>query len=347
LGNWSIYYDPTTDLEQQNIQLPEVTVRPNGENYFHEAGKEFGNLVKTGAYFSPGLGTAMFGYDTYKKAEEGDWGGAALNTAFMALPYVGKGVGLAAKGLSRTNLGRAYNVSRALNKEVKAFNGTVGDNYFKSPDSWYRVTESPEVEGIRELGKNVTTRDMEVYPSRISNWRDSFLENDRVIRLNTASEEPGLYIKPKSLSLVKSGAAHGNRSQAAAFKPWGGTFARSRFFPGYIMEGELPSVVDAGVGMSRTDFKPTAIEDLVSGQRIGFKTGEMPITNLRAFRELPNDLYSYEGEILPNKEISCSPSTQQLSGRTSLKFYERPSKLTEAERAGLPKSDIQRQLNSS
>jgi hypothetical protein len=35
LGNWSIYYNPNQNLEDQNIWLPEVSVKPSGENYWH------------------------------------------------------------------------------------------------------------------------------------------------------------------------------------------------------------------------------------------------------------------------------------------------------------------------
>jgi hypothetical protein len=90
LGNWSIYYDPTTDLEKQNIQLPEVTVKPSGENYWHQAGKQFGDFVKDAAYFVPGLGVGMNLYDAYNAEMEGDHVKAAILGGMSVLPMLGK-----------------------------------------------------------------------------------------------------------------------------------------------------------------------------------------------------------------------------------------------------------------
>ncbi|MGN0966422.1 MAG: hypothetical protein ACI4OP_02375 [Candidatus Coprovivens sp.] len=46
-----------------------------------------------------------------------------------------------------------------LNQASRNWDGTVSEAYFNSPYNWYRYTESPEVFGIKEIGKNITTRD--------------------------------------------------------------------------------------------------------------------------------------------------------------------------------------------
>lgn len=46
---------------------------------------------------------------------------------------------------------RNYALSRHLNNNIKRWDGTVGMEYFNSPNNWYRWTETPEIEGIREM----------------------------------------------------------------------------------------------------------------------------------------------------------------------------------------------------
>ena len=49
--------------------------------------------------------------------------------------------------------------------------------YFNSPNNWYRWTETPEIEGIREVGKNVTTRDAVDINVPSNNWRTAAMDN--------------------------------------------------------------------------------------------------------------------------------------------------------------------------
>ena len=211
---------------------------------------------------------------------------------------------------------KAYNtfkLSKELNKAAKQFDGTVGASYFKSPSNWYRVTESPEIMDIRFRGKNVTTRDIGSYDSPSDNFRNFVIKN----QLKPGSgENEGYWIMPRKkrlLDLAKQGSAHGNTSQAAKGEIWGGTFAASRKFPSYIIEGEGPTKVFRGFNPvtgvdSRTNFVKVPWEEVPLGARIGFHTGEMPIEGLRAFRRLPNGRYQYEGPILPDKTIRVQTS---------------------------------------
>jgi hypothetical protein len=62
--------------------------------------------------------------------------------------------------------------------------------------------------------------------------------------------------------------------------------------------------------------------------------------------EFPYTSNGYE-ILIDNPRNAVSLYKKLPETKTSLKFYERPSKLTEGEKAGLPKSDIRRQLSSS
>lgn len=206
---------------------------------------------------------------------------------------------------------RAYNIfrlSRELNKAANSFDGTVGTNYFKSPSNWYRVTESPEIMDIKYQGKNVTTRDIDSYDSPSNDFRNFVIENKLKPGIG---ENEGYWVMPRKKSMIaltKSGAAHGNTSQAAKGEIWDGTFAQSRRFPTYIIEGEGLTEVFRGFNPttgtdSRTNFVKVPWEEVPFGARIGFHTGEMPMEGLRAFKQLPNGRYQYEGSILPDRII--------------------------------------------
>ena len=120
--------------------------------------------------------------------------------------------------------------------------------------------------------------------------------------------------RKKSLfNFTKTGQAHGNTSQAAKGRIWDHNFAYSNKFPQYIIEGEGPAKVFRGFDPvtgadNRTNFVQVPWEEVPVGARIGFHTGEMPMEGLRAFRQLPNGRYQYEGLILPDKIIRVEES---------------------------------------
>lgn len=116
--------------------------------------------------------------------------------------------------------------------------------------------------------------------------------------------------KPMMFRFDKFGSAHGNTSQAAKGELWGGTFARSKKFPGYVLEGRGQREVPMGI--NRSHFVLTPWEEIPIGQRIGFHTKEMPMEGLNMFRALPNGRYKIEGELLPDKRIFVN--TQESGG---------------------------------
>lgn len=194
-------------------------------------------------------------------------------------------------------------INRSINANPKGYI-VVSENYFNSPNNWYRITNTPEVYGIKEVGKNVTTRDSGVLVDVPSdNWRISVLEQPLIrdkegflmLDPNRHNQSPRLF--------QKTGSAHGNTSQASKGQMWQNGISNSSMFPTVILEGQAARQVPMGI--TRTDFKLTPWEDIPMGQRIGFHTGEMPLDNLRYFQKLGNGKYSYQGTIIPDKRINA------------------------------------------
>ena len=210
-----------------------------------------------------------------------------------------------------------YISSKILNRSINANPKgqiLVSENYFNSPNNWYRITNTPEVYGIKEMGKNVTTRDSGALidvPS--DNWRVSVLDQplirdkegflmldpnrpNGIFNSNKIDQSPRLF--------QKSGSAHGNTSQASKGQVWSLGTSKSSMFPTVILEGQAARQVPMGITRSR--FKLTPWEDIPMGQRIGFHTGEMPLDNLGYFLKLGNGKYSYQGTIIPDKRININ-----------------------------------------
>lgn len=199
-----------------------------------------------------------------------------------------------------------YISSRILNRSINANPKgqiLVSNNYFNSPNNWYRITNTPEVYGIKEVGKNVTTRDSGILVDVPSdNWRTSVLDSPLI-----RDKEGFLMLDPNRHNrrlFQKSGSAHGNTSQAAKGQVWSHGTSNSSMFPTVILEGQAARQVPMGI--TRTDFKLTPWEDIPMGQRIGFHTGEMPIEGLRSFTRLSNGRYRYDGPVIPYKIIQVN-----------------------------------------
>ena len=81
-------------------------------------------------------------------------------------------------------------------------------------------------------------------------------------------------------------------------------------------------------------------ENLPIGTRLGFKTGEMPIHSTSSFAETSpgSGRFFYNGEIIPENRIFSPQQFSKSNGKTYLGLLERPSKLSEAELKGVPKS---------
>lgn len=147
----------------------------------------------------------------------------AVGVGLGALPYAGPALVRGYNIISKTAKQKyvaPHIASRILNRSINANPEgqiLVSDSYFNSPDNWYRITNTPEVYGIKEVGKNVTTRDSGILVDVPSdNWRTSVLE------LPIIRDKEGFFmLDPNRRSLrtrrllEKAGSAHGNTSQAS------------------------------------------------------------------------------------------------------------------------------------
>ena len=198
-----------------------------------------------------------------------------------------------------------------LNKSVDSWNGTVGPEYFNSPYNWYRWTETPEIQSLRRYGMNITTEDSKnsLVSGTPDAWRRNAMEN------KIWSKDGYWYKKLKQAKKIiklvkKQGSSHGNRTQAGYGTLWDGGTSTSGIGHLGVLEGGVGVEVPTGIDRSFYITKP--INKLRAGQRIGFKTGEMPMDNLSWFEQLPNGRYSYEGVVLPDKRINLNQKIQLL-----------------------------------
>ena len=246
-----------------------------------------------------------------------------LAMGFKGVKGVNKGVNTASRLVGKKYVS-PYVVSRTLNRSINANPKgqiLVSDSYFNSPNNWYRITNTPEVYGIKEIGKNVTTRDSGALidvPS--DNWRTSILDQplirDKEGFLMLDPNRPNGIFDPNKIEwsprfFQKSGSAHGNTTQASKGQIWQGGISNSSMFPTVILEGQVARQVPMGITRSR--FRLSPWEDIPMGQRIGFHTGEMPMENLSYFQKLKNGKYSYQGQIIPDKRIDTTTPKINIS----------------------------------
>ena len=319
------------------VVLPKTKKQLDAERKLRETQEK--QIGKAMTWVSPlNYGTALAtgnGLDARKGEEEvASWSPAWQAVGRLGELYVGpkavKGVKSVPKIVVNTAVragvkpAKAAVVAREIKQGIKqnTKNGRieVTEDYFNSPDKWYRITETPEKHGIMEQGKNVTTHDASQTYGTINGWRSSMLKAP----ITKSSE--GFIKRPHKIEVNirrKNGQAHGNTSQAAKGKLWGGTTSGSNLFPEGIIEGQAPSMINYGI--DRTNFVITPWEQVPNGGRVGFHTGEMPMSNLGWFQRTNEGTYTYE-PIIPEKRISYNP-TLQKEPSTSLKFFERnPSK---------------------
>lgn len=209
------------------------------------------------------------------------------------------------------------------------FDGTVGKHFFRDPTKAYRITELPEVEGIREAGKNVTTKDARPGVDRANDWRLSAFDNYAYSKDGSwyklpqsiesyLEENPSMFTSIEGDGIMserlntKTGSAHGNRSQASLGKPWeGGLSTSNGLFPRGILEIQGGDKVD--FGKNRNSFSQKNWESIPVGSRVGYKTGEMPLDNLTWYQRLPNGRYTMGEPVLPNKTIYMQDNSQPVN----------------------------------
>lgn len=261
---------------------------------------------------------------TWRLANNGDWSGAAKSAAGDALNLgmtLGGGYNFGKYNIpsfvqqaarNGNNTARSYLISKELNQNVRNFDGTVGEEYFQNPVPyrWVRVSETPEVHGLQETGKNVTTKDAQRIHVPTNVWR---------MRIKDFIFKDGQWYQRSKhkFNLTKFGQAHGNTTQAAYGKVWDGTFAYSGQFPRVRLEGEAYNKVYRGFNPntgydSRTHFVLQNVDDIPMGSRVGFHTGEMPMENLQYFQQLPNGRWKIMGQILPNKTLNINTPTDRF-----------------------------------
>lgn len=278
----------------------------------------FGKFISPSTYLGPLLEDNSKSYLSNVAAGKG-FGNGFINFAYdLSSPFLFKGAGSAVnKGTQQatyalarngSNYARSKIFSNMLNQASRNWDGTVSEAYFNSPNNWYRITNTPEVYGIQEVGKNVTTRDSGVLidvPS--DNWRSSVLDlplirDKQGFLALDPNRNSGIYkfgLSPRLFQ--KKGSAHGNTSQASKGQIWKLGVSNSSMFPTVILEGQAARQVPMGI--NRTTFKLTPWEDIPIGQRIGFHTGEMPIEGLRSFTKLSNGRYRYDGPVIPYRTV--------------------------------------------
>lgn len=198
-----------------------------------------------------------------------------------------------------------------LNKNVSMWDGTVGPEYFNSPYNWYRWTETPEIQSLRRYGMNITTDDSGnlLVSGTPDAWRRSAMKN------KIYSKDGYWYKKLNQAEKItklkrKQGSSHGNRTQAGYGTLWDGGTSTSGIGHLGVLEGGVG--VEVPTGTTRSFYITKPVDKLRVGQRIGFKTGEMPTDNLSWFEQLPNGRYSYEGAVLPDKQINLNQKIQLL-----------------------------------
>lgn len=211
-----------------------------------------------------------------------------------------------------------------LNKNINAYDGTVGPEYFDSKYKWYRWSETPEIQSLRRYGKNITTRDTDGIGGTPDSWRTDAMDNFskskegywyKADRLPEDHELRDLltYMKNPNRNIAsdhKYGSAHGNRSQGAYGRYWDGSLSTSGIGHLGLLEGDTGATIPLGI--TRKHFIEKPIEDIIPGSRIGFKTGEMPMDNLSWFEKLPNGRFSYKGLVLPDKRITTTNNSANL-----------------------------------
>ena len=314
----------TNQRKQDQTTAKQIQKKQEADKNYNEGLKTIGaltTLAMPSTYIGPIFNNNGKSYLDNIISGEGT-GDAAGNLAIdLATPLAISKVSKIAQTVPKT-VGQKYVApyisSKMLNRSINANPKgqiLVSDSYFNSPNNWYRITNTPEVHGIKEMGKNVTTRDSGALidvPS--DNWRTSVLKQPLI-----RDKEGFLMLDPNRPNGIfdtnkidwsprlfqKSGSAHGNTSQASKGQVWSGNISNSSMFPTVILEGQAARQVPMGI--TRTDFKLTPWEDIPMGQRIGFHTGEMPLDNLGYFQKLGNGKYSYQGQIIPDKRIDITP----------------------------------------
>lgn len=291
--------------------------------------------------------------------KSGDYGRAALSgagdvlNAAMILPGA-KFLGNVAKyGLKSTAAGEVLGQNVRYAPQIGG-RLVVSKDYFKDPTKFYRIGTTPEKLSMEYAGENIVSgsaKDLgKVTPADA--FRRTVTENSRIQPGKGANEGYWVLAPEQSNTkitnlLQKVNSSHGGETQASAGTLWEGGLNSDSRFPSVIFEGTMPKTIGAswnstlGKSLGRSTFVRQPSENLPIGTRLGFKTGEMPIHSTNYFTETSpgSGKFFYNGEIIPENRIFSPQQFSKSNERTYLGLLERPSKLSEAERLGIPKGD--------
>ena len=294
---------------------------------------------------------------TVNLIKSGDYGRAALSgagdvlNASMILPGA-KFLGNVAKyGLKSTAAGEVLRQNVRYAPQIGR-RLVVSKDYFKDPTKFYRIGTTPEKLSMEYAGENIVSGSAEslgkVTPADA--FRRTVTRNSRIQPGKGANEGYWVLAPEQSNTKVtnllqKVNSSHGGETQASAGTLWEGGLNSDSRFPSVIFEGTMPETVGAswnstlGKSIGRSNFIRQPSENLPIGTRLGFKTGEIPIHSTSSFVETSpgSGKFFYNGEIIPENRIFSPQQFSKSNGKTYLGLLERPSKLSEAERLGIPK----------
>lgn len=249
------------------------------------AGMAAGGAMASAPRIIPIVADALGAGFTAQDIEEGNYKQAAIDagltlaSAFGA-PYFIRGGKYLSKELAPYIM--AATMNKGINKATKYGDIRVDYSKLRDSESWFRITETPEINTIREKGVTYTTDDLatwkELYEKTLPNsvkYRNYILEKNYKEK---AKQNNSL----RRFNLMNTGRSHGNKIQASSGKVWEGGIAPSRYFTRIILEGKLPNEIPASlaykngkkVDLSRTDFDIWDSDEVPIGTRIGFDSHE-------------------------------------------------------------------------
>lgn len=268
-----------------------------------------------------GLGAGF----TAQDIEEGNYKQAAIDAGLtlagaFGSPYIIKGGKYLAKKSAPYIMVATMN--KGINKATKYGDIRVDPNKFRDPQSWFRITETPEINTIREKGATYTTSDLaewkKIHEHSLPNsvkFRNHILSDNHIEKAKQNS-------KLKRFNLTNTGRSHGNKIHSSAGKVWEGGIAPSRYFNSVILEGRIPNEVPASLGyingkkvkLSRTDFNIWDSDQVPIGTRLGFDSHEINLPD-KILDETNANLSKYVNDNTKRKRVPMPIKT--------LSYYQR------------------------
>lgn len=250
------------------------------------AGIAAGGVMDSASGIMPIIASALEAGFIAKAIEEGNYKEAAIVSGLnlaggFGFPYIIKGGKHLAKKSAPYVM--AATMNKGINKATKYGDIRVDPSKFRDSQSWFRITETPEINTIREKGATYTTDDLakwkDIYENTLPNsvkYRNNIID----INYKQKAREKNKQIR---FNLKNIGRSHSNKIQAASGKVWESEIAPSTYFTRRILEGKLPNEVPASLGyrngkkvnLSRNEFNIWDSDKVPIGTRIGFDSHEV------------------------------------------------------------------------